>query len=120
MRSLSQKTLSCHHQRSKYTYSHEDSYARDNVSLGTVIPCFIRSAKNCSDVMTKSTSSIIFKNHNSTLMGHTELPRSNKLVETTRNEYIPCQFCSGTLPITSEKYFWALSKLCREPTNGPT
>ena len=87
-----------HHQRSKHIHM-KYSYARDNVSLGTVIPCFIRSAKNCSDVMTKSTSSIIFKNHNSTLMGYNEIPRSDELVETKEEEYIPCQFCSRSLSI---------------------
>ena len=70
------------------------SYARDNVTLGTVIPCFVRSAKNCSDIMTKSTSSAIFKIHNPTVMGYNVIPRSDELVETKEEEYIPCQFCS--------------------------
>ena len=44
--------------------------------------------------MTKSTSSAIFKIHNPTVMGYNEIPRSDELVETKEEEYIPCQFCS--------------------------
>jgi hypothetical protein len=82
-----------HHQRSKHIHM-KYSYARDNVTSGTVVPCFIRSSKNCSDIMTKSTSATIFKSHSSTLMGYSEIPRCEELVETMEENFIPCQFCS--------------------------
>ena len=69
-------------------------YARDTVTSGTVVPCFIRSSKNCSDIMTTSTSTTIFKSHSSTLMGYSEIPRCEELVETKLEDFIPCQFCS--------------------------
>ena len=47
-----------HHQRSKHIHM-KYSYARDNDSLGTVIPCFVRSAKNCSDIMTSKANQLV-------------------------------------------------------------
>jgi hypothetical protein len=91
-----------HHQRSKHIHM-KYSYARDNVTSGTVVPCFIRSSKNCSDIMTKSTSAAIFKSHSSTIMGYSEIPRCEEQIETKEENFIPCQFCSKCITIMTER-----------------
>ena len=85
-----------HHQRSKHIHM-KFTWSRDEVARGSVIPAFTTSATNCADICTKSVSQRAHKNHFSTVMGRTSIPRTMENIIEIQDDSLPCPICSQGL-----------------------
>jgi hypothetical protein len=84
------------HQRTKHI-AIKYLYVIENVQCGLIVLGFKRSKCNCGDVFTKPVGVNIFKEHYSTIMGWTIIPRVPSNIKTTEEDKLPCPRCSWGL-----------------------